>query len=229
VSANLGAILSQVLAELDRWAPAFREALLAHEPAAVVDAVLAAQRAHASEIAAAVPDPGWAAPQMRAFTIGGLLYVALHRALAPRGYDAARTWAICDAATRTRFANMSALERRLASDGMFSWPMKALSRWLAGRSTNEPVGGWVFDFVEGKAGEFDYGVDYKRCAIRELAIANGAADLAPYICLADVPGSDIFGWGLVRTETLAQGGARCDFRFRRGSPTDVLVRLPVIR
>jgi hypothetical protein len=227
MTGHLDAILSRVLGELDRWTPDFRAALAPSEPESVVDAVLADQREHARTIAASVPDPGWSAPHMRAFTIGGLLYVALHRALAPRGYDAARTWSVCDAATRTHFANMSPTERRLASDGMFSWPMRALSRWIAGRSAKEPVGGWVLDFVEGKPGEFDFGVDYKRCAIRELAIAHGAADLAPHICLADVPGSETFGWGLARTETLAQGGARCDFRFRRGGKTDVKVRLPV--
>jgi hypothetical protein len=31
----------------------------------------------------------------------------------------------------------------------------------------------------------------------------------PYIA------SDYFGWGLVRTTTLAEGGERCDFRFKR--------------
>lgn len=227
MAGHLDGILSRVLGELDGWTNDFRAALAVHEPSEVVDAVLAEQRAHVRAIAAAVPDPGWSAPHMRAFTISGLLYVALHRALAPRGYDAARTWAVCDAATRAHFANMSASERRLASDGMFSWPMKALSRWIAGRSAKEPVGGWVLDFVEGEPGAFDFGVDYKRCAIRELAIANGAADLAPYICLADVPGSEMFGWGLARSETLAQGGTRCDFRFRRGKTTDVKVRLPV--
>lgn len=105
--------------------------------------------------------------------------------------------------------------------------MKALSRSIARRSKEAPVGGWAFDFVEGVKGELDYGVDYTRCAIRELAIANGAADFAPYICLADIAGSDTFGWGLARTETIAQGGARCDFRFKRGRPTDVKIRLPV--
>ena len=70
---------------------------------------------------------------------------------------------------------------------------------------------------------------YTRCAIRELAVAYGAAEIAPYICLADITGSRAFGWGLTRTETIAQGASRCDFRFKRGADTRVRVSLPVAR
>lgn len=215
--------------ELARWRPHFEAALArggrsADEARAIVDD--AASRldgvlAHGS-------DPGMTAPQMRAFSVGGALYVALYLALEARGVDAKSAWEVCEHATQARFAAMKGLERSLASDGMFGWPMKALSRWLAKRSHEAPVGGWVFSFVEGEAGAFDYGVDYERCAIREMAVASGAAAFAPYICLSDVVGSNELGWGLVRTETIAQGGKRCDFRFRRGGATDVKVRLPVV-
>lgn len=213
-------------AELDGWADDFVGALSAREGEATARAILDDARERLDAMLATIPDPGWAAPQMRAFTIGGAIYVAVHLALAARGGGAKESWAVCEEATRAHFARMRGMQRKLATDGMFGWPMKALSRWLAKRSQDEPVGGWVFDFVEPSEG-FDYGVDYRRCAIRELAIANGAADFAPYICLADVPGSEAFGWGLARSETLAQGGARCDFRFRRGGATDVKVRLPI--
>lgn len=224
----LSAISPRVLKELEGWEPDLREALAKKEPADLVEAVLGETRGHLETICRTTPDPGWTAPHMRAFTISGAIYVAFHLALAPRGYDAARTWPVLEAATRSHFGRMSPLEKRMASDGMFGWPMKALSRWVAKRSKAGPdgVGGWVFDFVEPEDG-FDYGVNYERCAIRELAIQHGAAALAPYICLADVPGSEAFGWGLVRTETLAQGGKRCDFRFRRGGETKVRVHLPV--
>jgi hypothetical protein len=226
VTAKLSKILSTVLGELDGWAPDIRGALT-RESEESITAILAEARANATTIAGTVPDPGWSAPHMRAFSIGGLIYVAVYQALKPRGYDAAAAWAVCDAATKAHFARMSGIQKRLAKDALFSWPIKALSRSIARRSKEAPVGGWTFDFIEGVKGELDYGVDYTRCAIRELAIANGAADFAPYICLADIAGSDTFGWGLTRTETLAQGGKRCDFRFKRGSPTDVKVRLPV--
>lgn len=224
---TLDRMKGRVLRELAGWRDDFAGALASREDAGRITEILADTEARLVAMLPSIPDPGWSAPHMRAFTMGGAIYVALYLALAARGYDAARAWEVCEAATRTHFARMSGMEKRMASDGLFGWPMKALSRWLARRSREAPVGGWVFDFVEGEKGGFDYGVDYQRCAIRELAIANGAADLAPYICLADVPGSEAFGWGLERSQTLAQGGTRCDFRFRRGGETKVRVRLPV--
>jgi hypothetical protein len=217
----------RVRKELASWRPDLEEAISAAgegDARAIVDDAAA----KLDGMLATIPDPGVLAPHMRAFTLGGAIYVAAYLALAARGWSAARAWAVLEAATRTHFARMSATEKKLASDGLFSWPMKALSRWIASRSRREPVGGWVFEFVEGgRESGFEYGVDYTRCAIRELAIANGAAEIAPYICLADVAGSDAFGWGLARTETLAQGGRRCDFRFARGGETRVKVKLPV--
>lgn len=226
--ASLDGLQSTALAELGKWRPHFEAAL---EGSGVsggdARAIVAGARARLTALLPSAPDPGFAAPHMRAFSISGAMYVAVYLELASRGHDAKSAWAICEVATRARFAAMSGLEKRLASDGMFSWPMKTLSRWLAKKSHDAAVGGWVFSFVEGEAGAFDYGVDYERCAIRELAVANGAAAFAPYICLADVPGSEQFGWGLTRTETIAQGGKRCDFRFRRGAETRVKVRLPI--
>lgn len=214
----------RVSREIGRWIPDFREAL-ANEPEA--EAVVADARDHIVAIARTTPDPGWAAPHMRAFTLGGMVYVAFYLALAPRGYDAARAWTVCEAATRRHFERMRGLERKIAVEGLFGWPALAMFRWLARRSQRTPVGGWVFTFVEGSPGRFDYGIDYQRCAIREMAIAQGAADFAPFICLADVSGSETFGWGLARNETIAQGGRRCDFRFQRGGETRIRVRLPL--
>lgn len=47
-----------------------------------------------------------------------------------------------------------------------------------------------------------------------MAVGSGTGELAPYICLADISG--------------IQGALRCDFRFHRGGPTRVKVRLPVV-
>ena len=35
------------------------------------------------------------------------------------------------------------------------------------------------------------------------------------VCVLDFVASDYFGWDLVRTTTLAEGGERGDFRFKR--------------
>ena len=42
---------------------------------------------------------------------------------------------------------------------------------------------------------------------------HGGEEFAPYICLSDIALSDALGWGLLRTQTLADGCSHCDFRF----------------
>jgi hypothetical protein len=78
---------------------------------------------------------------------------------------------------------------------------------------------WVFSFVEGDGEDFDWGVDYSECGIVKLMQAQGAAEFTPYLCLTDFPVSEAFGYGLVRTMTLAEGGEKCDFRFKWGRET----------
>lgn len=226
--AKLKSIESFVMKEFRSWSGDFSDALRELEPSVPSETILASTREALSKLIDAMDDPGLLAPQMRAFSVGGAIYIAFYLALAPTGFSAERVWNVAERATQLHFERMSGIERSLASGAMLGWPMKALSRWLAGRSKDAPVGGWVFDFIEGE-GDLAYGVNYRRCAIRDLAVSQGAADFAPYICLSDIVGSNLFGWGLKRSETLAQGGSHCDFRFRRGANTEVKVHLPVSR
>ena len=82
-------------------------------------------------------------------------------------------------------------------------------------------GGYVFSFVDGDGREFDYGVDYSECGGCKFLSKQGASELAPYICTADIIYSELFGWGLTRTKTIAEGFEKCDFRFKKGGKTRV--------
>jgi hypothetical protein len=85
------------------------------------------------------------------------------------------------------------------------------------------AGDYVFSFVEGNGIEFDFGVDYTECGTCKFLAQQGASELAPYICTVDDIYSKAFHWGLTRTMTLAQGHAKCDFRFKKGAKTNVPV------
>ena len=76
-------------------------------------------------------------------------------------------------------------------------------------------------FVNGNGQDFDYGIDYTECASCKFLIAQNALELAPYVCAVDKAASEMMGWGLSRTMTLAEGGEKCDFRFKKGGKTDV--------
>ena len=79
---------------------------------------------------------------------------------------------------------------------------------------------FVVTFVEGNGKEFDYGYDYTECAIQKFFETQGASELLPYICATDIPVSKALNMGLKRTTTLALGGEKCDFRFKRGRETE---------
>lgn len=74
-------------------------------------------------------------------------------------------------------------------------------------------GDWVYSTVP-KNGH-DFGVDYTECGIMKFCQAQDAGELMPYLCSTDFIMSERMRLGLERRSTLAEGGARCDFRFTR--------------
>ena len=85
------------------------------------------------------------------------------------------------------------------------------------------VDDYVYNFVAGDGKRFDYGVDYLECASCKFLAQQGAAEFAPYLCPVDILYSEALGWGLTRSTTLAEGAEKCDFRFKKGGPTQVAV------
>ncbi len=81
---------------------------------------------------------------------------------------------------------------------------------------------WVFEIVEGDGQTFGFGVDYTECGIVKYLAREGAPELAPYLCWLDYPMCRSMQVKLVRTETIAQGCERCNFRFSRGPAVEVL-------
>lgn len=225
MSKMLSSVSKQAHAELASWQAEFSPLVEKALSAEAARTVISELPTEFSRLLERMPDPG---PQMRAFSVGGAIYIALYLVLHRQGMSAAQVWPICDAATRQRFAKMSKLTKWLLSWTMFSAPWRFLTKRLAAQSKQSPVGGWEVDYLPAQPGQFDYGVTYRRCAIAQLAHDVGAQDFAPYICQSDIIGSEVFGWGLARSKTIAQGDSHCDFRFRKGAPTDVKVKLPVI-
>jgi len=75
-------------------------------------------------------------------------------------------------------------------------------------------GDWVYTFVDGDGETFDYGMDFTECAIRKFFHVQCADELTPYMCALDYPMSEAYGQGMMRTQTLAEGGEKCDFRYK---------------
>jgi hypothetical protein len=81
--------------------------------------------------------------------------------------------------------------------------------------------GYVCEFIIGDGVEFDYGYDFKECAAQKFYRAQGADEFLPFFCFLDYPSSKMFGLGLVRTMTLAEGYEKCDHRFKSGRKTEL--------
>lgn len=82
-------------------------------------------------------------------------------------------------------------------------------------------GDWVFEIIEGDQVSFQFGVDYTECGIVKYLSQQGAPELARYLCWLDYPMCVAMRVKLVRTETIAQGCERCNFRFSLGPAVEV--------
>jgi hypothetical protein len=76
---------------------------------------------------------------------------------------------------------------------------------------------WIYRAVKGDGKTFDYGVDYTQCGICQFFWRHDAGELLPYLCQLDYATVEAMGLQLTRTTTLAEGGAKCDFRLKRVS------------
>lgn len=77
-------------------------------------------------------------------------------------------------------------------------------------------GDWVRVHVAGDGQTFEWGVDYLECGIVKFLHSQGADELAPHLCQLDYALFGALGIELMRTQTLANGDEKCDFRFKWG-------------
>lgn len=96
----------------------------------------------------------------------------------------------------------------------FSDSGKQEKRQSAARSQKRAFpGDWVFEYVEGDGNKFDHGVTYSECALHKFMVLRNLEAFAPYLCLSDYAFWNALGIRASRTQTLANGGTKCDFRY----------------
>ena len=97
------------------------------------------------------------------------------------------------------------------------------------RAKSKHVGDFELRYLASDGSDFDFGIDYIRCRNLELARRLGAEGFAPYVCMSDIELSNALDWGLIRTQTLADGCSHCDFRFKRGAETRISSKTPEVQ
>ena len=155
--------------------------------------------------------------------------LAAFHAFRDHGRPPEEAWTWCHRVLTERLARWPTWRRRLLARILGSAP----TRWIVARRARGGgtyrAGGFEVLYHPGDGVALDFGVDYLRCANLDFVLQNEVASFAPFVCLADLALSDALGWGLVRSETLADGCARCDFRFHVGGPTRISSRSPAVQ
>jgi len=74
-------------------------------------------------------------------------------------------------------------------------------------------------YLEGNGEEFDYGCNYRECAVLKFYQEMGTEKYLPYVCVTELTLSNLFRTGLHRTQILYLGGEYCDFWYKINRPS----------
>jgi len=184
----------------------------------VIEHIMAEKKKEYSALLPTIPDlGGMDNPVYTLMLYSAVNSLAFFKAMEKRAVPAEKTGGIIVSAFEKQMFAYPLFLRRLFTKFAFSgFALCRLKKRAEASEIRRYPGAWVFRYLDGEAGAFDYGVDYTECAIVKFYRAHGAESLVKYCCLLDFPMSKALHWGLTRTTTLAEGFERCDFRFKKG-------------
>ena len=130
---------------------------------------------------------------------------------------------------KLRMEKFSKIRRWLLKYLMYSGFLKRRVRRRAQKNEHLKLDDFEVRYIVGDGEEFDWGVDYVACGNYNFVKAQGAEEFAPYVCMSDIALSNALGWGLIRTQTIADGCEYCDFRFKKGSDTRISSKTPEVQ
>ena len=144
------------------------------------------------------------------------VYLAIYKTMKKKGKNAEEIWQLCQALVEAMVNSLPRVVRWLARKRLFS--KKEINREMKSAEISQErqfPEDFVFKYVEGNGTDFDYGLDMTECVMSKFYSRQHAEDFLPYICETDYVFSEVFGYELIRTKTIAQGDDLCDFRFKK--------------
>jgi len=215
---------SRLLKDFDRMAARVRRVLVSRYGEEQAKAILTESRREYEALIPQIPYIGEKSP-MLIFLLPTSRYLAVYRALQKRGAtveDGGRLiYEMMEAETKAIPGPVRRLMGYLWFSPLF---LRRVRKRAAESQKRQYPGGYVFTYIEGDGRDFDWGIDYTECSGCKLLTAQDAMELAPYVCAVDKVTSELLGWGLTRTMTLAEGFEKCDFRFKKGGETSLATR-----
>lgn len=145
------------------------------------------------------------------------------------GRPPGEAWELCHEALRLRLTEIPKWKRSLMGWFMFSRLVKMIVAKRARQPQGARFGDFEIEYLVGDGDGFDYGVNYIGCGNYDFVREHGGEEFAPYVCMSDIALSEAMGWGLIRTQTLADGCSLCDFRFAKGASTRISSKTPGVQ
>jgi hypothetical protein len=208
----------QLLQQFDRQALQWHRQLVVAFDEEFAGRVISTARDRFKELLPTLPYIGGDENHLTATLLDAARCLALYRAMLAEGRTAEQTGKVLHDTILSRGqqcgADATAVER-LTEDQLMQ-----RRRHRAERSQRRAYReDWVYAFVPGDGSTFDYGYNFTECAAQKLFHRHGADELLPFYCFLDFATSAVWGLGLTRSKTLANGDPLCNHRFKRGGPT----------
>ena len=214
----------RLLKGFDRSVSSVKQVLIARYGEEEANTLMRESRQKYKDLIPQIPYIGKRNPLL-IFLLPASRYLAIYRTFQEHGRTVEEAGRLVYEIAEAQFEAIPRWVRRVIGVLWFiPWFAKRLQKRAALSQERKYPGGYVLAYVEGDGQDFDYGIDYIECASCKFLNEQDAAELGPYVCAVDKVASEMLGWGLRRTMTLAEGGERCDFRFKKGGKT--LVTIP---
>ncbi|NOR72667.1 MAG: hypothetical protein GQ467_02160 [Mariprofundaceae bacterium] len=172
---------------------------------------------------------GGRARMLNSFLLITAQELAVYKAMKKHGKLPGEVWELCHQALRLRVAEIPLWKRWLLKQLMFSSLVKKIMARRSKQQQATHFGDFEIEYLVSEEGNFDVGVNYLQCGNFRFAVEHGGEAFAPYICMSDIALSDAMGWGLTRTQTLADGCDYCDFRMKKGAATKISSKTPKVQ
>lgn len=159
------------------------------------------------------------APGLRLPLTGAINVMVLFKLLSEKNVSPEQIKNLSDKILKLEIDRFPALARRVSTWFLFTPVAARMTRHYADKSSKADEQQFKLQYLD--TGENSFGMNITQCAICRLAGKHDMSSMVPYICSIDGMLSEMLGWGLKRTQTIAGGAKHCDFVFRKGAPTEL--------
>lgn len=220
----------KLLKDFDRTCALMKESLIARYDDKFANLLQREARREYEKLIPEIPYiEGGRARMLNSFLLITAQELAVYKAIKREGKLPGEAWELCHQALRLRVAEIPRWKRWLLKQFMFSTLVKKVMARRSKQQQPTCFGDFEVEYLISEEGDFDVGVNYLQCGNYRFAVKHGGEAFAPYICMSDIALSDAMGWGLMRTQTLADGCDYCDFRMKKGAATKISSKTPEVQ